>query len=426
METSMTITATEAFAIDETETETETRAEIARRPREAHDNLLANYFRDVGTLPVLHARQEFEFAERIEALERSLWSHLLGYPQLLEPVLHLVESRVEEKIKALPHLRRSARAFRDSPVVGTRMRYDRWCERVAEKIRAADVDRDLADMILDHLARFSEGDGGTLFRDARVNPGSKAFRRFFEQAEKLGRASQRTRNEFVQANLRLVVTIARRFNYGQVPLNDLIQEGNIGLIKAVGRYDHRRGFRFSTYASWWIRHAITRAMADKGRLVRVPVHMLSTVHKVTRVTRELAAQLGRQPTPEEISTTTSLAKDKVEQILEHLPSRSLSLDTNVNDEDDRRFIDLVADDEVRSPADSIGNEQVYEHVQQIFCDLLPMEKDILRRRFGLEDGEEHTLYEIGASYDLSRERIRQIQEKALAKIRRALMRRNAV
>jgi RNA polymerase primary sigma factor len=239
-------------------------------------------------------------------------------------------------------------------------------------------------------------------------------------------ASQRARNRFVQANLRLVVTIARRFNFGHIPFHDLIQEGNIGLIKAVGRFDHRRGFRFSTYASWWIRHAITRAIADKGRLVRVPVHMLSTVQKVARTSRELSTKLGRQPTSEEICTTVSLTSDKVEQIQEHLPTQAFSLDTMVSEDDDRRFIEMVQDVGSVSPADSIGDQQVYEQVLLILGDLKPIEADVLRKRFGLHDGKEHTLTEIGSTYSLSRERIRQIQEQALGKIRRALRRRNAM
>jgi len=210
-----------------------------------------------------------------------------------------------------------------------------------------------------------------------------------------------------------------------MPLSDLIQEGNIGLIKAVERFEYSRGFRFSTYASWWIRHAITRAIADKGRLVRVPVHMLSTFQKVARTSRELSAKLGRPPTAEEICFSTALSTEKVAQIQEHLPNQAFSLDSVVSEDDDRRFIEMVQDEEDSSPADRIGDAQVYDQVELILSDLKPIEADVLRKRFGI-DGKEHTLSEIGSEYALSRERIRQIQEQALGKIRRALMRRNAM
>lgn len=241
-------------------------------------------------------------------------------------------------------------------------------------------------------------------------------------AVKDGQAAQ---EHLIKANSRLVVSVAKKYVGRGVPFLDLIQEGNIGLIKAVGRYDWRRGFRFSTYASWWIRHAITRAIADKGRLVRVPVHMLSTFQKVARTSRELSAKLGRPPTAEEICFSTALSTEKVAQIQEHLPNQAFSLDSVVSEDDDRRFIEMVQDEEDSSPADRIGDAQVYDQVELILSDLKPIEADVLRKRFGI-DGKEHTLSEIGSEYALSRERIRQIQEQALGKIRRALMRRNAM
>ena len=398
-----------------------------RGTKESPENLLAHYFRDVAALPVLQSEQEFDFAMKIEKLEVDLWAHLLSHPQLVEPLLGYLELQLGTKLPEFIQMKRSARSFKARPVVTSRQRFDRWREAAAQKVRALDVDRVVLEETMVQVCRLARRERGGAFPGAvRINVQSKSFKKYYRRARVLCRASQRTRNEFVQANLRLVVTIARRFNYGHIPFQDLIQEGNIGLIKAVGRYDHSRGFRFSTYASWWIRHAITRAIADKGRLVRVPVHMLSTYQKVARTTRELSSKLGRQPTPDEICRSTSLPSDKVEQIQEHLPNQALSLDSTISDEDDRRFIEMVQDRDHQSPADSIGNQEVYEQVQMILGDLKPIESDVLRKRFGLTDGKEHTLSEIGTNYELSRERIRQIQEQALGKIRRALRRRNAM
>jgi RNA polymerase primary sigma factor len=255
---------------------------------------------------------------------------------------------------------------------------------------------------------------------------NKAFAEYARATRVFFARAQRARNEFVKSNLRLVVSIARRFNHGRMPLSDLIQEGNIGLIKAVERYDYRRGYRFSTYASWWIRHSISRALADKGRAVRLPVHMLDAYHKVTRTSRELSSKLGRPPTPEEIGLSTGLPSDKVEKIQSYLLDQSLSLDRSVSDDDDRRFIELLQDPDGLSPTEKIMEQSVNEQVQEILGDLKPIEADVLRKRFGLAGGREQTLKEIGDSYQLSRERIRQIQEQALAKIRRALQRRNVL
>jgi RNA polymerase primary sigma factor len=235
-----------------------------------------------------------------------------------------------------------------------------------------------------------------------------------------------TKNEFVKANLRLVVSIARRFNYGRMPLADLIQEGNIGLIKAVERYDYRRGYRFATYASWWIRHAISRALADKGRAVRLPVHMIDAYHRVAKCKRELSAKLGRQPTSEEIAEVTNIAAPKIEKMRTFLLDQSFSLDRTVSDEDGRKFIDFIQDPnaENRTTADDLVDDAMTDEVRAQLDTLKPIEADILRQRFGLDTDKELTLKEIGEKYNLSRERIRQLQEQALLKMRRALQRKD--
>ena len=216
------------------------------------------------------------------------------------------------------------------------------------------------------------------------------------------------------------------FFFGCLPLADLIQEGNIGLIKAVERYDYRRGYSYSTYASRWIRTAISRAHADKGRAVRLPVHMSDAYHRVAKSKRELSAKLGRQPTSDEIAEVTGIAAPKIEKMRAFLLDQSFSLDRTVSDEDGRKFIDFIQDPnaENRTPADDMVDDAMTTEVRAQLDTLKPIEADILRQRFGLDTDKELTLKEIGEKYNLSRERIRQLQEQALTKMRRALQRKD--
>jgi RNA polymerase primary sigma factor len=392
------------------------------------ETMLSRYFRDVAPLPVLKPQQEFEMARQVEETERAVWSELLAYPQLVEALLGLLESRLELPAKELGLLRRRAQAVRSRSVVATRSRYEESCKEVAVLVRQEDVDRELLDHVVDELRPLGHGKTGDLFAGAQVNLRGKAVAEHTKSVLALDRAARRARQAFIEANLRLVVTIARRFNFGQLPLHDLIQEGNIGLIKAIGRFDYSRGFRFSTYASWWIRHTITRAMADKGGIVRVPVHMQSTFQKVSRTSRELSSKLGRQPTTEEVCRSAAIDPERVKKMEAHLPKAVLSLDSKINDDDDdqRCFIELMPEDEEHDAQDTVGNQQVFDQVRQLWTDLKPIEADVLSKRFGLKGEREHTLVEIGSNYDLSRERIRQIQEQALTKIRKALVQRKAL
>jgi RNA polymerase primary sigma factor len=257
------------------------------------------------------------------------------------------------------------------------------------------------------------------------SPRSREFKRYHHGVAQVEGRMLRAKNAFVKANLRLVVSIARRFNHGRMPLADLIQEGNIGLIKAVERFDYHRGFRFSTYASWWIRHAISRALADKGRAVRLPVHMIDAYHRVARSRRELSSKLGRQPTSEEIAESASIPAAKVEKMRSYLLDQSFSLDRTVSDEDGRKFIEFVTDpNPAPPPSEKLIDHAMSTEVRSLLTQLKPIEADILRQRFGLDNDEELTLKEIGEKYNLSRERIRQLQEQALGKMRRALQRKD--
>ncbi len=394
-------------------------------PNEITENLLALYFKEMANLSILKPEEEFDVAQNIEHLEVKLWAHLLSYLPVTEIVLHILERMEFQKDLSsdLASLRVASLDCKKSSSEKRRLKYQCQSETLAKMIYKFDVDRRALLRILAEMRIIARGDRSPLFRmrpRIRINSQCKGFKEYIKQMRTLFSASQKLRNEFVKANLRLVVSIARRFNYGRMPLNDLIQEGNIGLIKAVERYDYRRGYRFSTYASWWIRHAISRALADKGRAVRLPVHMLDAHQKLTRSTRELCSKLGRLPTIEEIAADTGLNIDKVEKLQSCLTDQTISLDRFVSDEDDRRYIEMLQDGSVPQPVDKIMEHTLNHSVREAMKELKPIEADILSKRFGLFDEDEHTLKEIGDNYHLSRERIRQIQEQALKKVRRSL------
>ena len=226
------------------------------------------------------------------------------------------------------------------------------------------------------------------------------------------------REHLITANSRLVISVAKKYIGRGVPFLDLIQEGNIGLMKAVERFDHSRGYRFSTYASWWIRHAISRALADKGRAVRIPVHMLDTHNRVQRATQAVIARTGRDPTLAELEHETGIPQEKLDKVKGAWAETPFSLDRPVGDEDGRKFIDFLQDEQRLSPYDTLISQKWGEEVRRLLGTLTPIESRIIRWRFGLDDEDELTLKEIGDKYNLSRERIRQLQEQALTKIRK--------
>jgi RNA polymerase primary sigma factor len=260
-----------------------------------------------------------------------------------------------------------------------------------------------------------DSDAGTTGAKATTSNGSRETQARITEGAAL---ASKAKAELIAANLRLVVSIAKRYKNSGVSFADLIQEGNIGLMKAVDKFDHKRGYKFSTYGTWWIRQAIDRAIADQGRTIRVPIHMLETCKRVFRTSRHIWHELGREPEVEELANATELSIEQVRQVLQ-LSKHTISLETPMGEEGDGRLGDVISDAGARDPEQGALERNLHDDVTELLATLTPREQKILRMRFGVGEKDAHTLEEVGASFNVTRERIRQIEAKALAKLRRS-------
>ncbi len=382
-------------------------ATLALPERSARRNLdsLAQYLGDMQSYDVLAPQQEIALAQAIEQLEVGHFRSLLAHAPALDTVIAALKEHFDlpKEVAALGKL---------APPTGS-------ARSLAKLNKALDV----------AALRLRESDGertALLEVDAAVRQALSEKPEFEVYLARVGaaRAQQRAaKNRFMTANLRLVVMMARRYDRGLLPLADLIQEGNLGLMRAVERFDHTRGFRFSTYASWWIRHHLNRALSDKARLVRLPVHLLDDAQRVARASAELHSLAHEAPSQAELAAKAGVGEEKLAYIQQHAGARHhLSLDRKLGDESDASLLDILPGPTEVEPEAALDAAQWSVQLGQLLLALPPIEASILRFRFGFDDGEELTLREIGLKYNLSRERIRQLQEQALDKLRGELTR----
>ena len=243
-----------------------------------------------------------------------------------------------------------------------------------------------------------------------------AQRRRLGEIECVFREYEQAKRDLSGGNLRLVVSIAKKYRNRGLPFLDIIQEGNTGLMRALDKYEYSRGFRFSTYATWWIRQAITRSIADQARTIRIPVHMIETINKLNRISRQMLQEMGREPTPEELAVRMEMPEDKVRKVLK-IAKEPISMETPIGDDEDSHLGDFIEDTAVSSPIDSATDEGLKETTHAVLAGLTPREAKVLRMRFGIDMNTDHTLEEVGKQFDVTRERIRQIEAKALRKLR---------
>ena len=356
-------------------------ADLKAAMDELLDDPVKNYLKQIGQIPLLSAEQEVELSRRIHAGAEA--AHILQADR--------------QKYGAPEYIKKNSARFSFEEDENSRS-YNEDLDEDSEK-SAEDAEEKA-----DEEKAMEAVENGPLSEERR------------QELLKTRRDGLNARRSLSEANLRLVVSIAKKYTNRGLQFLDLIQEGNIGLMKAVDKFEYQRGYKFSTYATWWIRQAITRAIADQARTIRIPVHMIETINKLIRTSRYLVQELGRDPTPEEIAERMEYPVEKVKKVLK-IAKEPISLETPIGDEEDSSLGDFIEDKKAVAPAEEVINTKLSEQLAQVLSDLTPREEQVLRKRFGIAEKSDHTLEEVGKLFNVTRERIRQIEAKALRKLR---------
>lgn len=380
---------------------------------------LAQYFREMAGHNLLSAQDEIEIASSLRVTEEEIWSIVLSNASSMSNFCKLIKMETKNNaVSSLRSLQNQATRHLNT------LSYKSYCA-LAKVVKKASIELREIDPDQDILCRLILAIEGGAWK-AAVQQGDKNTLADLARLSVLKKKSEHLRNRFIESNLGLVVNVARKYKFSGMSLSDLIQEGNLGLLKAVPRFDERKGFRFSTYATWWIRHAVGRSVSDKSRTVRIPVHVMESNQKIRKLSRELTTSLGRTASLEEIAKAADMNLRKVENIISNASTQAVSLDAPIGDDGDRERIEIFNTGSETSAFDTLAFQSLSTRANIALNSLAPIEIDILHRRFGLAGKSATTLQEIANTIGKSRERIRQIQEKALVKIREYLQEEQAI